>query len=264
MHMFNNGLVCTVSVGGKILRENEGQVSLPFGSEFSLRFKNTRTEKAVAAIKIDGVDPMNGSRLIIPGLGEAELQGFMSADGSAAKAAFRFIEKTAAIADHRGNIISDGLIEVVFQFEEPIPEIVRRNVLIQEDVIYPPDSPWKPNYPKLKRYNLGGLNYMSNGPGTQAFTCANLPEASLNNSATADGITVQGSDIHQAFRTGYTRRLAAKQYALSIKLMGHSPTGKKISIPTLTRKRVKCSTCGTSASSGAKFCQKCSTRLTPV
>ena len=62
--MYKAGLVAVIVANGKIVREmNSGGTStvyLPFGCEYSIRFKNNENRRAAVTVSVDGDDVMNG------------------------------------------------------------------------------------------------------------------------------------------------------------------------------------------------------------
>ncbi len=114
--MFNNDFVASVKCGRKVLREQSGAVSIPFGSEYSLLLKNMGATRAAVSVSIDGTSATGGSRLILDPNEECDLEGFMA--GSLVTHKFKFIEKTSEISEHRGDKAADGMLRVEFQFEK--------------------------------------------------------------------------------------------------------------------------------------------------
>ena len=55
---YNNQFVAVVKVNGKILREINDVVTLPFGTEYSIMLKNLSPNDCVATIEIDGQNVM--------------------------------------------------------------------------------------------------------------------------------------------------------------------------------------------------------------
>ena len=116
--MHKNNFVVSVKSNGKILREKEDKVFLPFGSEYSLLIKNLDSRKAKVRIHIDSQDILNGSSLIAYPNRDFEIEGFL--DGFQARNRFKFIKKTQEISDHIGDRLDDGLIRVEFTFEKEV------------------------------------------------------------------------------------------------------------------------------------------------
>lgn len=133
--VYKDRFVAVIKCGGKVLREKDNIVTLPFGSEYSLLLKNLESRRAVVKITIDGQDVIDGSLIIQPN-SQCELEGFL--EGYNVKNKFRFIQKTQEIADHRGDRIDDGIVRVEYRFERKVEyeEVVRRRRVITE--------PWRP------------------------------------------------------------------------------------------------------------------------
>lgn len=61
--MYSDKLVACIKVNGRILRENKGNVLLPFGCEYSILVKNLDSVRQQVNISVDG--KMAGDNLII-------------------------------------------------------------------------------------------------------------------------------------------------------------------------------------------------------
>lgn len=119
--MYSNKLIACVKAGGKVLREQGENVFLPFGSEYTLWFKNEHTRKVQVNVEIDGTDVLFNKSLIINAGETADLKGFVRDMMGNDNRAFKFITKTKEISDFRGDKIEDGLIKITYQFEREIP-----------------------------------------------------------------------------------------------------------------------------------------------
>lgn len=277
------GLVAVVRVAGESARELKGDgartVLLPFGSEYSLGFKNLESRRVAVSVTVDGKDALEGRRLVINPNEESELKGFL--EGNVAKNSFKFIEMTDKIRDHRGSTIDDGMIRIEFQYEEPEP--VYQPLPIAVPVPYP-----YPVYPKPYIWRDAGEDFKATkgirrtrgvpeAPlGGQAM-CFNAcvptsgdigsvvgPQTAGNLSFDVEndqGITVAGSRVNQNFGTTYLRRLDPTKHVIVFELRGEKRDGRPIKQAVLSRRKVECETCGTKCESSAKFCPECSTCL---
>jgi hypothetical protein len=54
--MHKENFIVTVKNGGKTLREREGKVFLPYGSEYSIRLTNLRSVKATTTVTCSTVE----------------------------------------------------------------------------------------------------------------------------------------------------------------------------------------------------------------
>lgn len=287
--MYRAGLVCVLKADGKIVRElnNNGtsQVLIPFGSEYSLAFKNNESRRCAVSVSIDGKDVLSGHQLVVEPNSESDLLGALDAGGTVAKNGFKFIEKTDKIRDHRGDKIDDGIIRVEFQFEERLPEVIPTPILQPYPVPYPVPTP-RPRWPHYEPWitygdeRRGLLRSKGIGPtkgiGEQMMFNCSVDSAQLGGSQLGDvesiqnlsaevqndqGITVAGSHVNQSFGRTWLRTLETTKHVIVFELKGKKSTGKVVKKPVLSRKKVCCDTCGTESVSSSKFCVECGTCL---
>ena len=222
--VYNNKFIVAVKHRGKIMREVDDTVYLPFGSDYTLLLKNQNTVKAVADIRIDGMGVLDGNSIIVEPNSTVELEGFM--DDSTVRNKFRFIEKTRKIYDYRGSRIDDGTIRVEYRFEKykPVPNFY----VPTNNHMYPS----KLNSSKGCVYGASDLN--------------------------DNGITVKGEQTRQDFVPGIVNTLEDSSSAITILLKGRkSKTNKIVKKPITVKTKIKCTTCGTKSKSSSKFCREC-------
>jgi hypothetical protein len=115
--MYKNNLVLSISCEGNFLQENkEGEVLLPFQSEYSVFLKNKYSRKVMCSVFIDGKDVLNGRKLVLKPNDSFDLERFVENNLEEGRK-FRFIKKTEGIVAHRGNKPEDSLVEVRYKFE---------------------------------------------------------------------------------------------------------------------------------------------------
>src|SRR4051812_35487175 len=107
--MFSNKFVAAIKVDGKILRELKDSVYIPYGSEYSILLKNLESRKASVSVSIDGVDVGEGVTFVVEPNSELELKRFVKNKNLTEGNAFKFIERTEQIEEHRGVKLEDGL-----------------------------------------------------------------------------------------------------------------------------------------------------------
>jgi len=250
--VYKDNFIVVIKHKGEIMRELDGCVKLPFGSEYSILLKNKDSRKAVASIEIDGEDVMNGHRYIVPANSTRELKGFFK--GMNARNRFRFIKKTKEIAEFRGDRLDDGLVRVEFWYEQK------------------QEQPWiiYNNWPssdsnKGLTNDMSGIYYMSN---TASFINNNEDTVScscnVSHPSRDDGITVKGSKTNQQFSYGYVNTLETSSSVIIIKLVGEIRKMNKVvkvRRPIMVRTKIQCPTCGRKWKSSMKFCGNCSTAL---
>ena len=135
--MYNQKLVASIKVKGKILREFKDTVYIPFASEYSILLKNLNTVRAVVNVFIDGENAVPGGLVIDPGR-SVDLERWIKNGNLTEGNRFKFIERTASIEEGpRGIKEEDGLIRVEYQFEIPRP-IININNIVGSFPQYPP------------------------------------------------------------------------------------------------------------------------------
>ena len=256
--VYSNNFIVVIKHKGKILRDVNGVVRLPFGSEYSILLKNKDSRTAVANIEIDGEDVMGGHQYIVPGNSTRELKGFLK--GLKATHKFRFIRKTKEIAEFRGDRLDDGLVRVEFKFEkkEEIPWVV-----------YPTfDSGLKKARKNIDDDSSGGYCFFTNSDFSSNVSCSfTSGMATYNHVATPqsdEGITVKGSKTNQNFQYGNVGALDTFSNVIIVTLRGtvkEKGKVKKVKRPVLTKTKVQCQVCGRKWRSSLKFCGNCSAAL---
>jgi hypothetical protein len=258
--VFQNNFVAVVVCNGRILREHDGAVTLPFGSDYSLKLKNLESRKALVSVSIDGQDVLNGKQLIVAPDSDALLDGFM--DGSEVHSRFRFIRKTQEVIEHRGDGLDDGIIRIEYRFEEHKPVYV-------------------PVYHEHHHHNYhhyyhrpfwSNVTYRSTSGGSESQTgdtavkSLSSADVSINTAFTPtpaedEGITVRGGDTHQHFSQGYIGTTESQSHVITIRLRGTTDSGVVVEKPVTTRDKLECPSCGKRWKSSQKFCGGCGTRL---
>jgi len=299
--VYKDRFVAVVKCNGKVLREKDDTVTLPFGSEYSLLLKNLESRRAVVKVSIDGKDVVDGSLILEPN-SETELEGFL--EGCEVKNRFRFIQKTEEIVKHRGDRIDDGLIRVEYRFEKKVEEEI-----VYRRKYYPYVPPWRPYWTcpwcgcspcccPPPYYYIGSsfgsnktddssVNYtFTNSDGethsgtfqqsrdVQTMCCFSDGESRSTEShsqstilqenskpAEDEGITVPGSRSGQRFNYGFHKELENNSHVITLKLKGVKSNMTPVKKPVTTKDKVSCPTCGTKSKSSAEYCSKCGTAL---
>ena len=269
--VFKNNFVAVIKLKNRILREVDGCVTLPFGSEYSIYLKNLHTERALVSIEIDGDDVLDYNQIIIPANSDMELKGFLKDNNVTNK--FKFIEKTEEISEYRGDKIEDGLIRIEYQFEKPTK--------IDDTFWFTNTKTSLYQYPfhtcDDNNIQVGGTPYwldgvdnrinttynysVSNSSGGNVSYSCNISR-SLTNDIPEDGITVKGSDdVNQNFINANIGCLESDINVIVLKLKGKNSKDKIVKKAITVNKNIICPTCGRSARSSNKYCNNCGTYL---
>lgn len=276
--MYKEQLAIAVKSHGRVLREHKDTVYLPFGSEYSIFIKNLNSVRAVVDISIDGTDVGDGQGFIVDGNSSTEIERFIKNGNLTKGNKFKFIEKTAAVEQHRGNKVEDGLIRIAFKFEKLPPKVINVPVVYHYPTYYP--------YPPYRNdwYGDGPLRY----PSPIEITCnqaaysdsvarssyGEVGTSGLTKSTSADfatmdstlvpasdsGITVPGSASDQQFVIASDFPTEDQEHVIVLKLLGEIGT-KVVKQPVTVKSKPKCVTCGRVNKATAKFCQECGTSL---
>ena len=264
--VYQEKFVVIVKVGGKVLREKEDVVTLPFGSEYSILLKNKDSRAAVANIEIDGEDVMSGHQYIVPANSTRELKGFLK--GMNAKNRFRFIKKTKEISKFRGDRLDDGLVRVEFWYEQKQEQVqpwivynsfpydfnnISHTSGVQTTFTGPTFGSHQFNY-------VSQTSELTKGNSDVVYSMSNTVSKPLSD----EGITVKGSKVNQQFQYGCVGTLENNSSVIIIKLIGEvKKTNKVIKVkkPVTVKTKIQCPTCGRRWKSSMKFCGNCSTAL---
>jgi len=226
--MYGKKFVTAIKVGGKVLREFDEKVYLPFAAEYAILLKNLHPNKrAVAKIFIDGKNVSGGGYVISPN-SESTIERFVDIANN-----FKFIEKTSKVAQFRGNNAEDGIVRVEFQFER-----------------YSYHAPQEPVYRGMTK---GVSRGFSDGDITKSF--------SMNSS----GITAQGGYSSQSFTTVSAFDLENEKYNMVFMLQGQTKDNEciwnPVSAPVTVKSTNQCNVCGTHNDVMSKFCKECGAGL---
>ena len=298
--MYKSSFVASLKVGGKILRENQGVVSLPFGSEYDILLKNLNNRRAMVKVAVDGQDATEGTRLILPANGSLTLERFIKNGNLKAGNKFRFIERTSQIEEHRGIKEDDGLVRVEFWAEKEVIDapVVRKHYYDQYHPVrrYCWDSPWYdpyyPTYPIIwcnSSLSGGQSNSISGASGGIQSSCNNVQSAQGGNlgqaqnspgsgilrsmsastqgfdmseaSANDAGITVAGSRSDQEFQSSYGFATESNSHVIVLQLKGVNVNNQPVAVPVTVDQKLVCDTCGRSTKGFHQYCPNCGTNL---
>ena len=244
--MYQSKMVVAIKSAGKILRESGDTCYLPFGCEYSLLIKNLNIVRAKVKISIDGEDVTDGVSLVVNANSSIDLERFICNGNTEQGNRFKFIERTAAVEEHRGVQAEDGLVRVEFEFERQPEyhylsgnyEAYRHTKGITRNGLVGRALDWTARYGDV--------------------VCSTSAECSSN-----PGITVPGSVSDQKFTTVSPLITDGKKHVMVLRLLGEVQ-GVAVEKPVTVKHKPKCTTCGKQNKATAKFCAECGTSLTIV
>ena len=270
--MYKNNLVLAVKANGKVLREFDDTVYLPFGSEYSLLIKNLYNKRVRVKVKIDGQDALDGNSLVIDAKDDIDLRRFIKNGNLNSGNAFKFIEKTSKISQHRGDRAEDGLVTIEYEFEMDMKvQLQGGNVSIggsSKEYQMPTGATWwyDPNF-----YSDEGPaatnNYMavvdsSNSPTSAMYSSDSIPQyrgivpkcITPKNDA---GITAPGSVQEQSFSKASFFFTDGVKHTITLQLKGVIEGQQEVQKPVTVTRLKFCEMCGTKVRQTAKFCHEC-------
>jgi hypothetical protein len=281
--VFQNKLVAAIKVNGQVLRETDGTVIVPFGSEYSILVKNLNAVRAQVKVSVDGADATSGTWLVISPNASLELERFIRDGNWDAGNRFKFIERTNKIENHRGIKADDGIVRVEYQIERvrPVVDIPIPHYYEVPRPYYPPCPP-RPRWPFDRRSTISQrrpMRPMSTRSAPTAMGARSLGHPSSRPSASSApkrtpimdsaqrrndvGITVPGSRSDQSFVRADWFETTGQSEVLILHLRG-AIAGKAVIRAVTVKTKLPCSTCGKTSKAGADFCASCGTALALV
>lgn len=257
--MFNKNLVMAIKAGGKVLREFNNSVYVPFGSEYTIFLKNLSTKRAKVLVSIDGEDALDGHSLILSPNENLELKRFIKNGNMSSGNAFKFIEKTAKVEKHRGNGEFDGLITVQYEFERELINIQGRAYTgTQYPDYYITDSSSRGFVDNKSIYTAyscsvnNSYSFSDSEPQVLAST-----KNTLKSPQNTAGVTAPGSITEQKFVQASSFYGDGVRNTMTVQLEGLVEGQVEIHKPVTVTRLKRCGMCGTSVRQVAKFCHEC-------
>lgn len=278
--MYRNNFVACVKVNGRILRETNGTVTIPFGSEYSILLKNMNSVRTQVKITIDDTEATSGW-LVLNANSNSELERFIMNGNLHQGNKFKFIERTGDIEQHRGIKAGDGLIRIEFRKEMLNPVYVWNTGFIANRRRSDNYGLRTNNFSYGRRFSDGGGllthtntssgilrgNQMSATMSSTTPVSSSEPSCFVAGGASAcsaapseePGITVPGSISNQQFQ--YVSDFQCEQSeVITLQLKGQI-NNQKVTQPIEVDRRISCTTCGKKNASDNQFCGKCGTAL---
>jgi hypothetical protein len=276
--MFNQKLVCSIRVDGKIMREHGDTIYLPFGSDFSIFLKNLNTVKAQVSIKIDGDDILDGNNLIIDPGKSLDLERWL-VGGMKTGPTLRFIEKSDEIAESKEETGMDGIVEVSYQFEKVWPTLQFYDYPTTLYRTYTPPNVYG-GFTNMSNFKVGGSvgSTLDGSVTTSASVGANVANQALYSSEVTsevydsgevycsasilneEGMTVKGEEVNQKFEYAHIGTLDGVKHVMCFQLKG-DVNNEKVATAITVKSKVNCSKCNKSQSTKNRFCVQCGNNM---
>ena len=242
-------LVAGIKVDGQVMREFRGDIFIPFGTNYSIFFKNLNTRSVQIYVEIDGEDILDGNSLIVSPGGELNLERWLNG-GMKKGPKLKFVEKTNDIRMTKEETGMDGIVKITYQFEraqqwtyiEPWHYIEQ---YITPSHIFYSSSPGASAEPYGATRNISA-NF------TQDVKATSSVEVSAQNE---DGLTVKGEEVKQEFRDGYIGYLEDAKHVICFNLKGAFKRAVTV------KSKIKCNKCNKINKSSFKFCSQCGNNL---
>jgi len=207
--MYSNRFVISVLVNGQVQKEfANGEVHLPFGTEYAIRFRNKNNRRAVVKLFIDGEKMCRGG-FVIPANTYRDIEC-----SSQTLRKFKFVDLQSTEAQDHGKDQSNaekrmGLIEAHWYLEKERPVVKEihhhHNHPVPYPMPYPVPRPWpyRPYDPWLCSNDAGGTRTCSVGDAAPA----SMPPSDVEASTTMDFDA--GEAVKGAVPSGHRRRYAS-------------------------------------------------------
>lgn len=271
--MYYNDVAVAILAGNQTIRESRnGEIFLPFGSEYKIRIKNHSNVRIKADVKIDGMTAFDG--LVVGAYNSIDLERFCLDGDMNSGHKFKFVHKDHTdVQDPSSG--ENGIVTVDINWECP-PVVV--NTFIADLPIEPigPIEDWHPMFwhdmPIPAQYPYGVTfsysNNMSKGSGGGTVNCCGSSQAhnvQINYLSSAapvgqEGATIAGGHSNQAFsgtyfNQDYTRSTKNFTFKLLAPKSGQNWTVK-------STRFLYCPECGKKNGRNNRYCVSCGHSLT--
>ncbi len=257
--MFSNDFVVSILKDGTIIQDNKaGIVTLPFGSEYSIRLRNKNSRRALARVYIDE-ENVTENGIILPANSYVDLERPTNNPNC-----FKFVSiksDDAANAGKRSQTDGrNGVVRVEWQLEKEIKWVYPSNPW----PIYT-ENPWKKYHtePTWTCTQYGPAQSGAPSSFMMGFNSCEREEKTSRGIHSAEksarkklseGCTVEGSASDQTFTYG---NIQVEGPITTIRLILQGYICKEG-----TQKGLYCESCGAKAKSkSAKFCYVCGKRI---
>ena len=258
--MMKEKLVTGIKVNGKVMREIQNTIYIPFGANYSIFLKNLNTKKAQVNIEIDGEDILDGNALIIDSNSSLNLERWL-VGGLKTGPKLKFVQKTEQIRGTKEETLMDGIVKISYRFEKRI--VYQEYTTLYNQPYYYGNQPYYYGNQPYVYFNSGETPNVFKPVTTCHVSGEHIvsDDVSLNSyQENEDGMTVKGGDINQRFQEGYIGSLEYAEHVICFNLKGDI-NQKSIEEPITVKTKINCSKCNFSNKSSYRFCTQCGNNL---
>jgi len=254
--MYKEGFVLAIlDVNGRPLKDIDGAVRIPFGSEYKIRLRNRNYEQCKARVYIDGSPVSMLGDFVISGRGLLDLERFLDSSLSEGKK-FKFVHRDEGTEGDPGNP-ENGIIRVEFFKEKP--KTWKLTTSVYQPWIYTPwtltnsgsdDSDDGTHVYWNCENRTDNLGFRGGGNQSSMYCCsAPISDGEI-------GKTVGGAQSNQQFSYTWDFETESTPVILEVKLLAPKDKHYVVSKPSFY-----CSQCGSKIQSKDRFCSHCGTKL---
>ena len=275
MEMYRDSYAMAVIVNGKVLKEMDNTVVMPFGTEYTVRLKNKQRKQSVADVFIDGRLAAKG--IVVSANGTVDLERFVVDGNLASGPCFKLVPTKDGRVEQPDEM-ENGILEVKFYPEKDLP-----TVKVVEHLNYHnyyqhrchghckqccwdfhcqlcrPNVKWCSNSGNAfsdNQYQVGtsmDWSMVSMNTASQSLSSRAIEGAQFTNALSTDsevGATVEGSLSKQAFHTVHVDVDVDHPVTLQLKLRGVAKLLETCSCGFKRRDENFCPKCGTELAIG--------------
>lgn len=262
--MYGNNFVLTILRNGKPQKEMDGQVGLPFDTEYKIRLKNKNCRQALAKVSIDGTQVCGLGDFVVGAYSSLDLSRFVDTSLSKGRK-FKFVSLDHSEVDDPTSS-ENGIIKVEFRLEKQTPCICIDPVKVD---IKPLDGTGGFRTPDPTLWIYCDYNDSSgtkkchdnltndSGPDYNVSYCS----TNFRGPAPTAGATVGGKVSKQQFYYVEDFDTENTPTVLTLKLVSSGDLNNKKTVSAKISRGIYCSACGNKIKFNHKFCSSCGSKL---
>jgi len=239
--MYSQSFALAVLMDGKVVRENYGNVKVPFGSEYEVRAKNKYASPIALDLYIDGKLVNEAGHILVAANSFMDIAHWVEKSGTGRKLVF------AKLNDNRveqPGECENGIIEARFYKPQAKVEFVPNTIIIKESV-----WPYYPTWPIIIHEHHH--DYYPSWPNQPWITftsdSCNVVCSSVDSHLAAiefNGATVKGEETSKIEYSKPSFDLEVEPVVLKLKIIGYEDKTKTCCGKKQCKGEIYCSKCG--------------------